>query len=479
MNKLKNRIAVTYSFKTIRNHVIIKGALLILGIILMQACHNSPNQNTSQVQDQEHPNITKLKNQSAEFIPEIIKLNDKVYVAVGYDGSNASMVIGDQGVVIIDALRALGAAEKVAQEFRNITDKPVKALIYTHGHLDHTGGTSAFIGHNKDVKIIAREGFKDELQERSPVEPILKQRNIRQFGRDLPAKDIINRGVAAGITPTDRAGKGYIAPNLTFQDSITLKLAGVDIQLHAADGETNDELFVWIPDLNTLFTGDNYYKSFPNLYAIRGSQYRDVKSWGESIQKMSTYPVEYLVPGNTRPISGKVLVHDNLKNYATAILSVYQQTIDAMNKGYTLQQTVDSVKLADSLINQPNLQEFYGSVPWGVRSIFLHYVGWFDGNPTNLNPLSSSQEAKRMAELAGGEDKLFQQLSAAVQKSDYQWGLELADYLLQTDYDRVKVTKIKIGLLRSLAAQQINAPARNYYLFYSYELEKSLEASSM
>ena len=479
MNKLKSQIAVTYSFKTVRNQAIIKGALLILGIILMQACQNSPKHNTSQVQDEEHPNITKLKSQNAEFIPEIIKLNEKVYVAVGYDGSNASMVIGEQGVVIIDALRALGAAEKVAEEFRNITDKPVEALIYTHGHLDHTGGTSAFTGNNKDVKIIAREGFKDELEEHSPVEPILKQRNIRQFGRDLPAKDIINRGVAPGITPTDRAGKGYIAPNLTFQDSITLNLAGIDIELHAADGETNDELFVWIPDLKTLFTGDNYYKSFPNLYAIRGSQYRDVKSWGESIQKMSTYPVEYLVPGHTRPVSGKTLVHSNLKNYSTAILSVYQQTIDAMNKGYTLQQTVDSVRLADSLIEQPNLQEFYGSVPWGVRSIFLHYVGWFDGNPTNLYPLSSSQEAKHMVELAGGEEKMFHKLSQALEKSDYQWGLELADYLLKTDYEKVKVTNVKIALLRALAAEQINAPARNYYLSYSYELEKSLEKSAL
>ena len=175
MNKLKSQIAVTYSFKTVRNQAIIKGALLILGIILMQACQNSPKHNTSQVQDEEHPNITKLKSQNAEFIPEIIKLNEKVYVAVGYDGSNASMVIGEQGVVIIDALRALGAAEKVAEEFRNIIDKPVEALIYTHGHLDHTGGTSAFTGNNKDVKIIAREGFKDELEEHSPVEPILKQ----------------------------------------------------------------------------------------------------------------------------------------------------------------------------------------------------------------------------------------------------------------------------------------------------------------
>ncbi|MBC8769864.1 alkyl/aryl-sulfatase [Arenibacter sp. BSSL-BM3] len=403
----------------------------------------------------------------------MIKLNENVYVAVGYDGSNASMVIGEQGVVIIDALRALGAAEKVAEEFRKVSNKPVQALIYTHGHLDHTGGTSAFIGNSKDVKVIAREGFKNELQEHSPIEPILKQRNARQFGRDLPAKDIINRGVAPGITSTDRAGKGYIEPNITFKDSMLVTLAGLDFELHAADGETNDELFVWIPDLETLFTGDNYYKSFPNLYAIRGSQYRDVKSWGESIRKMSTYPVEHLVPGHTRPLSGKSVVHQNLSNYSSAILSVYTQTIEAMNKGYTLQQTVDSVSLSDSLAEQPNLQEFYGSVPWGIRSIYLHYVGWFDGNPTNLYPLSSSQEAKNIIELAGGESKVFAELNRATKEGNYQWGLQLADYLLQTDYERTKVIEAKVRLLRALASQQINAPARNYYLSYAYELEKN------
>lgn len=447
--------------------------MFLLGIIFLQACQNSTKKNTPQEQKPEHPNITKLKAQNAEFTPEIIKLNENVYVAVGYDGSNASMVVGEQGVVIIDALRALGAAEKVAEEFGKITSKPLKALIYTHGHLDHTGGTSAFVGNNKDVKIIAREGFKNELQEHSPVEPILKRRNARQFGRDLPAKDIINRGVAPGTTSTDRAGEGYIEPNMVFKDSLLVALAGIDFELHAADGETNDELFVWIPGLKTLFTGDNYYKSFPNLYAIRGSQYRDVKSWGESIQKMSALPVEFLVPGHTRPLSGKSVVHRNLKNYATAILSIYEQTIDAMNKGYTLQQTVDSVKLSDSLLNEPNLQEFYGSVPWGVRSIFLHYVGWFDGNPTNLYPLSSSQEAKQVIQLAGGEENMFKQLSKAKEDGNYQWGLQLADYLLQTEYEKTKVIEVKIELLRRLAAEQINAPARNYYLSYSYELEKN------
>lgn len=448
---------------------ILKVSLLLFGLNFLQACHNERLENT----DQEHPNITKLKSQSAEFTAEIIQLSEQVYVAVGFDGSNASMLIGEQGVVIIDALRALGAAEKVAAEFRKITSKPVEALIYTHGHQDHTGGTSAFVGDNKQVKIIAREGFKEELQERSPVEPILKQRNARQFGRNLPKEDIINRGVAAGTTSTDRVGKGYLQPNMTFQDSLFISLAELDFELYAADGETNDQLFVWCPELEALFTGDNYYKSFPNLYAIRGSQYRDVKSWGESIQKMSTFPVEYLVPGHTRPLSGKSLVHRNLKNYSSAILSVYQQTIDAMNKGYTLQETVDRVSLADSLLNQPNLQEFYGSVSWGVRSIFLHYVGWFDGNPTNLNPLPTLQEAKHMIELAGGEKKIFNQLGKALKEANYQWGLQLADYLLQTDYEKPKVIQLKIKLLRALAAQQINAPARNYYLSYAYEMENN------
>jgi len=427
---------------------------------------------TANAQETEATRILKARN--SEFTPEIIQLNEHIYVAVGYDGSNTSMIIGENGVVIIDALRALGAAETVAEEFRKITDKPVKAVIYTHGHEDHTGGTSAFDGNSKDVKIIARTGFKDELQENSPVEPILKQRNARQFGRDLPAEDVINRGVAPANTSTDRAGDGYIEPNTTFQDSLNITLAGLDFELYAADGETNDQLFVWVPSLESLWTGDNYYKSFPNLYAIRGSQYRDVKSWGESIQKMGTFPVKHLVPGHTRPVSGKSIVHQNLNYYATAILSVYEQTIDAMNKGYTLQQAVDSVNLADSLKDQPNLQEFYGSVPWGVRSIFLHYVGWFDGNPTNLYPLAASQEAKHIIELAGGEKQLFDQLNKALEEGKYQWGLQLADYLIRTDYKKPEITEMKVKLLRALAVQQINAPARNYYLSYALELEKKI-----
>ena len=444
-------------------------------ITTLFACENT-NQNTTSAEvvaeEKEHPNITKLKAQSNEFKKELIQLGERVYMGVGYDGSNAAMIVGDDGLVIIDGLRGVGAAEELLADFRKISDKPIKALIYTHGHGDHTGGASAFIKDPSQTRIIARAHFKEELEGNSPVKKILIKRNIRQFGRDLPDKDIVNRGVAAGRTPTDRAGKGYVPPNETFEESLSLTIAGIDIELRAANGETNDELFVWLPKDKTLFTGDNYYKAFPNLYAIRGSQYRDVKSWGESIHRMSQLPVEHLVPGHTRPLSGKDEIHKNLTNYSEAILSVYNQTIDGMNQGLSVEELCAKVQLPAHLKEADNLQEFYGSVPWGVRSIFFHLVGWFDGNPSQLYPLTPKAEATQIVRLAGGKDKIKEQFQQAIKEKEYQWGMQLADYLLALDNNNAEAKQMKILALRKSAATQINAPARNYYLSYAMEMEE-------
>lgn len=420
----------------------------------------------------EHPNHIKLKEQSNEFIKELIQLGDRVYMGVGYDGSNASMIVGNDGIIIVDGLRGVGAAEELFKDFRKISKLPVKALIYTHGHGDHTGGTKGFIEDPSKVRIIAREHFKVELEGNSPVKKILIQRNIRQFGRDLDDDDLINRGVAAGRTPTDRAGKGYIPPNETFDEFLSVTIAGVPIELYAANGETNDGLFVWLPKDKTLFTGDNYYKAFPNLYAIRGSQYRDVKQWGQTIKRMSELPVEHLVPGHTRPLSGEDEIHQSLLNYSEAILSVYNQTIEGMNQGFDIEELVEQVRLPEHLLKAENLQEFYGSVPWGVRSIFFHLVGWFDGNPSKLYPLTPKEEASKIIELAGGAEKIKEQYNQAILEENYQWSMQLADYLLAINKNDNEAVQMKIKALKFKASEQINAPARNYYLSVVKEMEE-------
>ncbi len=413
-----------------------------------------------------------LRQHSSEFRKDLIKLSDRVYAAVGYDGSNTGLIIGDDGVIVVDTLRALGAAEELMADFRKISDKPVKAIIYTHSHHDHTGGASAFAGNDRP-EVYARANFVSLKGGKPPVLKALRARGIRQFGRDLPDEQLINRGVAAGRTPTDRVGKGYLEPTRTFEGKIVkLEIAGVSVHLVAAPGETDDQLYVWLPDEKALFTGDNYYKAFPNLYAIRGTPYRNVLKWGKSVEEMSKLGAEMVVPGHTRPLTGKDQIARSMGNYAEAILSVHAQTIKYINEGLTPDQIVEKVRLPGDLEKEPNLREYYGNVPFAVRSIFAGYLGWFDGNPSSLYPLSEGEEAQRIATLAGGSAVLMKQLKAANDKGDYQWACQLADYLLVLGADhREEAIKQKIIALRGLADRQLNAPARNYYLSSAMELE--------
>ena len=255
-------------------------------------------------------------------------------------------------------------------------------------------------------------------------------------------------------------------------------IAGIRVQLVAAPGETDDQLYVWLPDRKVVFSGDNCYNAFPNLYAIRG-QYRDVKEWGESVAEMSRLGAHVLVPGHTRPTTDPAATQEKLKDYSAAILSVYEQTIAGINRGMTPDQLVQTVRLPAELAEKSYLKEFYGAVPWAVRSIFTGHLGWFDGNPTNLFPLYPDQEAERFAELAGGMDKLVEHAQKAVDQGDYQWACQLADRVMAGGAAvSGEGRRLKIAALRGLSQQQINAPAMNYYLSCAIELEADERAGT-
>lgn len=299
------------------------------------------------------------------------------------------------------------------------------------------------------------------------------KRGARQFGRSLAAEEIINRGVApAGTIDFDR-GKGFLPPTIFVPKSgLKTTIAGVDVELHPAPGETDDAIFIWLPKQKILFAGDNFYSSFPNLYAIRGTAYRDVLSWSNSVAKMSELKPHVVVPGHTMPIEGQEAATTALSDYSEAIRSVYDQTVAGINAGKSPDQVAHEVKLPKHLRDKPYLIEFYGAVPHAVRSIYTGLLGWYDGNPTTLSPLEPKLKAQKMAELAGGTQKLVEQMNAALAKQDYQWALELSDHVKWLkDADRELARTVKIKSLRGLAAREYNAPNRNYYLSYAKELE--------
>jgi len=415
-----------------------------------------------------------LEAHTSEFEKGVIEVTDGVHVAIGFGLANSILIEGDDGVIIVDTMESPAAAEAVKTEFDKVTSKPVKAIIYTHNHYDHVYGAKVFAG-DDNPDVYAHETFMSLVDQRSNVlQPAIFARSARQFGIPLPPSAFPNAGIGARLVLSGGALANFMPPNRTFSDEHAFEVAAVKIKLVHAIGETDDQIYVWLPDKQTLLPADNFYKAFPNLYAIRGTPYSDVRKWAASLDKMLAEKPEHLVPSHTRPISGANRVEETLTDYRDAIQSVFDQTIDGMNEGLTPDQLVDTVKLPAQLAEKPYLQEYYGTVAWSVRSIFTGYLGWFDGNATNLFPLSPGERAARMVELAGGEDALLQQVRDAVGSEDYQWAAELVDYVLTLNPKSSEAKALKAKALIALGECQVNANARNYYLTSGMELGGAL-----
>lgn len=413
----------------------------------------------------------KLAAHTDEFRREIIEVTDGVHVAVGYALANSIFIEGDDAVIIVDVTESPAAAREIKAEFDKISDKPVAAIIYTHNHTDHIVGAKVFAGDDAP-EVYAQADLHDNVRHiYEEVTPAIFARSVRQFGVPLPPGQFLN----CGIGPRLRVGTGglatYIAPTQTFDDRLETEIAGVRVVLQHAPGETDDQLYVWLPDKKTLLPGDNFYKSFPNLYAIRGTRYRDVREWAESLDKMMAEgEIEHLVPSHTRPISGASEIKVTLSNYRDAIRHVYDATIAGINAGKTPDALAQEIKLPEELADLPYLQEFYGTVPWSVRAIFVGTLGWFDGNATNLFPLSAKERAEKIAALAGGVEQLRDAAKQAVADGDAQWAAKLADQLLALDANDAEAKRLKADAFTALAGQQISANGRNYYLTQALQL---------
>ena len=415
--------------------------------------------------------VEELVQHSDEFIPKVYSYENGIHIAIGYGIANSIMVEGEGGNIIIDAADSVHEAEKIYKQFKQINSNPIKAVIYTHNHGDHTFGASYYYNlSDEKPKIIAHETTAYYIERIMGIlNPIISERSAKMFGTFLPEEQLINVGIGPYLG-VSQSVPGYIKPDITFSDELKINIAGIDIELYHAIGETNDQLFVWLPEKKALMPGDNIYRTFPNLYTIRGTTHRDVKGWIDSLDHMRSLNPNYLYPSHTKALEGPEVM-ETLTLYRDAIQYVHDQTIRLMNQGLYPDQIVEMIELPDEIANSPFLKEFYGTIRWSVKSIFNGYLGWFNGNISELDPLSRVAEASRIAAMVGGADNIYLQLEEAVNREDMQWALQLSDHLIALEYKLKQVNSLRAIAAEHIGQRSPNPNKRNYFLSSAIELK--------
>lgn len=395
---------------------------------------------------------------------------------------NAIMIEGADGLIIVDTTIARAHAAVAAAAFREISDKPIVAVIYTHHHIDHVNGSDAFIDAEAaargEVAVIAAQNFLRELEDENQVTaPIMGLRALYMYGQLLdPQTDGRDYHVSCcGYSVGIGSGSGYVPPNRFVADRERLTIAGVELELFQTGGESASHMAVYLPQHDVLLAGDEIQgPNYPNLHSLRGTKPRDANRWVAAIDRMRDFNAEHLVPSHGQPVSGREAVDRVLTVYRDAIQYTHDQSLRLINKGYTPDQLAQSITLPEHLSLEPWTREMYGTVKHSVREFYVAYISWWNGDPAELDPLPRQEKARRLVALMGGRDRVLAEAEAAFNAGDSQWAAELTAYLVRLDDSDRQARYLKAAALRRIGFATANTNWRGFYLTAARELEGSV-----
>ena len=367
---------------------------------------------------------------------EALKVNDAIYQATGF--SNTFLVLTSDGNVIIDTSIA-GAGTRHQTLLNKVSTAPIKYILLTHGHGDHTGGV--YLWKQPGTQVVAQKLFSEFRAYQDRLQGFFNRNNAAQFNFDLDR-----------VTTQARSPQQRVEATILFDDRHEFDLGGVKFELLHTPGETPDHATVWLPKYKAAFVGDNYYTSFPNLYTLRGTQPRWALEYVASLNKVLALKPELVLPSHGTPIVGAEEVTRRLTQYRNAIQYVHDATVQGMNDGKDVFTLMREIKLPAEL----DVGEAYGKISWSVRGIYEGYVGWFDRNPATMYAQSPNTGDADLVELAGGAAVVAKKAHEVIAAGNPVRGLRLADAALALEPTNRSALEAQI-----LACQTLQKGARN------------------
>jgi alkyl sulfatase BDS1-like metallo-beta-lactamase superfamily hydrolase len=427
-----------------------------------------------------HPTL--LAKYQEFFPPAVIPVTDGVWVARGYNRDNPVLIEGVNGLIVVDPGESILAAQEAKKAFNarldNIFDKkPVKAIIYTHHHDCHINGASVFA--DEHTEIIGHKDLMSSLFDEwfGQVWPSRAEGGLKMAGvlfQGAPVVDLVDDqyqvvpGWYAGYAlagPQILGSSGFLPPTKTIKEETRMTIAGVDVNLIPAAGETQDVLLVWLPRQKVLIQIAVLYEAFPALSTMRGSRLRNPLDYVNALKICRSLNPEYLVTihGPNPVTAGAENIRQYLTNFSDAIQFLNDQTVQYLNRGYTAGEMKDLIVLPPHLASSPYLQETYGAKDWDIFHIFRYYRGFYTGEVRDLFPQSTESEAEMSAFLAEGDGDLASKAQAALD-INLEWALRLADDALVLDPDNSVAFETKKAAMLALAEGTMNSQARNMLL---------------